>query len=285
MAGLALAALFWAGNALVARGVGEQIPPLTLSFLRWFCCALLLLPFTVQSCRRHAALIRRHGLRILVLAALSVSSYNSLLYWAAHTTTALNITLVSTLLPVVTGMLSLPLLGQAITVRHALGILGAFSGAAFIILRGDWQVLLALEVHGGDALMLLATFLWALYSVLLRRWSLPLGGFALFTLLVPAGVVLLFPAYVFERHHTAAFVFTPELGLALLYVVIFPSIAAYLLWNYGVSRTSPSTAALFACLMPLFTAILSMPLLGEYPQSYHILGGLTILASLWWSQR
>lgn len=285
LAGLALTSLFWAGNALVARGAGDMIAPLALAFFRWFFCALLLLPFTITALRRHLGILRAHAWKILVLAALSVSSYNSLLYFSAHSTTALNITLVSSLLPVVTMALSVPLLGQVVTRRAITGIICAFFGAAYIILRGNWQTLLTLDVHVGDGLMLLATFLWSLYSVLLRRWSLPIGGFDLFALLVPTGVIMLAPFYLLERSIVGTFVFTPALLLILAYVVVFASLAAYLLWNFGISQTSPGTAALFAYLIPLFTALLSMPVLGEYPEFYHLVGGLAILAGLWWSQR
>lgn len=284
-AGLSLTSLFWAGNALVARGVIEMIPPLALSFFRWLAVAVLLLPFSVRAYRRHRETVHRHWRPLLILALLSVSSYNSLLYLSARGTTALNLTLVSSLLPVATALLARPLLGHRLSPASALGIGLAFLGALFIILKGQFLALAEVSVNPGDFSMLLAMFLWALYSVLLQRWALPIGGFDLFALLVAIGVVLLFPWYLAERAVVGDFAWSGELLLIIGYVSLFASLAAYLCWNYGVRQTSPSTAALFSYLLPLFTAILSVPVLGEAPQLYHLGGGLMILGGLWWSQR
>lgn len=285
LAGLALTSLFWAGNALVARGVGEMISPLSLSFLRWLLCSLILLPFTIRSLRRHFHRLRQYRWQLIALAALSVATYNSLLYLAGRSTSALNLTLVSSLLPLATAALARPLLGHSLTRQVLTGIVIAFAGAVYMIVQGDLDVLRSLQIYPGDAIMLLAMFLWALYSVLLRRWSLPLGGLDLFALLVPTGVLILLPVFLVDIQHHGGVTFTWPLVFILAYVSIFASLAAYLLWNYGVRETSPATAALFAYLIPVFTALLGIPILGEYPHVYHAVGGGMILFGLIWSQR
>ncbi|HSX88875.1 MAG TPA: DMT family transporter, partial [Pseudomonas sp.] len=97
--GLLLAVLCWAGNALVARAFAGEIPPFALSFWRWMLALALLLPFAALPLWRHRAAVRRAGWRLLVLGALGIAGYNSLLYSAAQTTAAINITLVNTCLP------------------------------------------------------------------------------------------------------------------------------------------------------------------------------------------
>ncbi|MBK8974222.1 MAG: DMT family transporter [Hahellaceae bacterium] len=283
--GLALTSLFWAGNALVARGVGDLITPLSLSFLRWFLCGLILLPFTVRALRRHGRGLVRFRWQLLVLATLSVACYNSLLYLAGRSTTALNLTLVSSLLPLATAALAWPLLKQALSRSMGIGIGLAFAGAIYIVCQGEADRLMTLSIYPGDAVMLLAMFLWALYSVLLRRWSLPVSGLDLFSLLVPLGVLILLPVFIADSLVHGWVAFSWPLAGILGYVSVFASLAAYLLWNHGVHVTSPATAALFAYLIPVFTALLSIPVLGEYPQAYHGVGGGMILLGLVWSQR
>ncbi len=89
--GLVLTPLFWAGNAVVARGVVDSIPPVSLAFWRWVIALLVLLPLTFPKVRREWPVVRDHWPRVLVLALFSVASFNTLLYVSATTTTAINI--------------------------------------------------------------------------------------------------------------------------------------------------------------------------------------------------
>ncbi|WLQ14542.1 DMT family transporter [Hahella aquimaris] len=282
--GLAGTSLFWAGNALVARGFNDSIPPLALSFHRWLVCALLISPFILRAFLRHKDLIKQHWLKISVLAFLGVATYNSLLYTSAQFTSALNITLVNSLLPVATLVLAMPLLGQRLNLKSGLGVSLAFLGALYVILHGEPSTLLSLQMNAGDSIMAAAMVIWSLYSVLLRKWAIPIPGFDLFAILLGLGLPMILPFYALEHHIKGGFEWTYDLAAVIAYVAIFPSLCAYLLWNYGVTKTSPSTAALFAYLTPLLTALLSIPFLGEHPESYHLIGGGAILAGLWLSQ-
>ena len=67
----------------------------------------------------------------------------------------------------------------------------------------------------------------------------------------------------------------------LAYVAVFPSILAYMGWNYGVQVIGPGRAGMFMYLMPLFTAALAVPLLGEALRSYHAVGAVLILLGLY----
>ena len=113
LAGLLLATLCWSGNALVARAFAGEIPPFTLSFWRWSLALVLLLPFVVKPLWQHRAALRTASWRLLVLAGVGVAGYNSLLYAAAQTTAAINITLVNTCLPLMTFIGAGLLLGES----------------------------------------------------------------------------------------------------------------------------------------------------------------------------
>ena len=49
---LLLPPLFWAGNVVLSRGLADQIPPLSMAFLRWITALLFLAPFTWRQLRR-----------------------------------------------------------------------------------------------------------------------------------------------------------------------------------------------------------------------------------------
>ncbi|TIH07016.1 DMT family transporter [Pseudomonas leptonychotis] len=283
LAGLLLATLCWSGNALVARAFAGEIPPFALSFWRWSLALVLLLPFVAKPLWRHRAALRVAGWRLLALAGVGIAGYNSLLYAAAQTTAAINITLVNTCLPLMTFIGAGLLLGEWPQRRAWWGMAVAAGGLLVLISKGSWTSLSGLAFNKGDLIMLLAVADWALYSLLLRRWAaylLPIPPLALLGVLMLLGVPLILPFYLYELAQGAHFNLTAENVAAISYTAIFASLLAYLAWNHAIRVLGASRAALSNYLMPVFTAVLGWLLLGEGLQSYHWLGAVLIFAGL-----
>jgi len=270
---LLVCALVWAGNALVARATAGQLPPVGLSFWRWTTALLLLLPFTARDLWRQRNLVLLHWRQIAALAGLSISSYNTLLYMAAQSTTAINITLVNTGLPVAAFIWSILLLRQWPTVQTLGGTLLSFVGLMVILSGGQLTRLAQLAFNPGDLIMLVAVLTWGLYSVLLRRWMVPLPGLTLLAAMLLCGVPLLLPFYLWEYSHVGAMPINVLSMSAIAYTAIMASLVAYFAWNNGVRVLGPATASLFSYLMPVFTALLGVLLLGEQLHWFHLLGG------------
>lgn len=283
LAGLLLATLCWSGNALVARAFAGEIPPFALSFWRWSLALVLLLPFVAKPLWQHRAALRSAGWRLLVLAGVGIAGYNSLLYAAAQTTAAINITLVNTCLPLMTFIGAGLLLGEWPHRRAWWGMAVAAGGLLVLISKGSWASLSGLAFNKGDLIMLLAVADWALYSLLLRRWAsylLPIPPLALLGVLMLLGVPLILPFYLYELAQGAHFNLTAENLAAISYTAIFASLLAYLAWNHAIRILGAAKAALSNYLMPVFTAVLGWLLLGEGLQNYHWLGAALIFAGL-----
>lgn len=280
-AGLILTTLFWAGNAVVARGVVGEIPPLALSFWRWALALLFLLPFGAPRLWRQRQVLRQRWPSLLALAAFSVGAFNTLLYLAAQSTTALNITLFNSTIPVVVALLARGILGERLRPVQALGIIFALCGMLVIVGQGDWRTFTTFAFQPGDLIMICAVCSWGLFSVLLRRQAVPLDPLAFLTAQVGLGVMLIFPFYLLELLLHGGFTLRPGLVPPFLYVAIFPGIIAYACWNYGVHRVGPARAAMFMYLNPVFAAVLAWVFLGESLHRFHLLGGALILAGLY----
>lgn len=278
---LSAAVLFWAGNAVVGRGVVGEIPPIALSFWRWVFALLLLLPLAWPHLRRSLPAIRQHIVLLTVLGILSAGLFNTLLYGAAVTTTAVNISLINATMPVVIAFVAWISATERLTRRQALGLAIALPGVVTIVAQGSLERLLSLTLAPGGLLMLVAITSWALYSVVLRRNPLGLHPVVLLASLVALALPFIFVIYVIEL--AAGVTFTPKLSHApaFLYVAIFPSILSYLGWNYGVQMIGPGKSGMFLYLMPLFTAALALPLLGERLYGYHGVGAALILLGLY----
>lgn len=282
---MALPPLFWAGNAVVGRAVVGDLPPIALAFWRWCLALLILLPMGGPGLIGQRAVIRRHWRVLLALSVTSVTAYNTLLYLALQSTTAINATLVGSTIPIAILALSWVWLGSRTTLQQALGVAVSLVGVLAVIARGDVAALLALRLHAGDLWMLAATLSWAVYSVLLRRYPVPLSPFALLTLQVAVGLLVLAPLYGLELATGRTMAVTPAALAAIAYVGVFASVAAYYFWNFGVARLGPGIAGQYAYLIPVFTAILATLFLGEQFRWFHAAGLVLIFGGIWVATR
>ncbi|MGQ7817371.1 DMT family transporter [Metapseudomonas furukawaii] len=281
-AGLLLASLCWAGNALVARAFHDAIPPFTLSFWRWTLALAILLPFVARPMWQHRAQLRQAGWRLLLVATLGICNFSVLLYFAARTTVAINLTLLNTCLPLATFIGAGILLNEWPKRRAWLGMIVATVGLLVLIAQGSGAQLIALTFNPGDLIMLAAVIDWALYTLLLRRWStyFQLPPLVLLGAMIVCGVTLLLPGYLLELASGQHFEPTVDNFAAIGYTGVAASLLAYLLWNHGIRVLGVAKAVLTNYLMPVFTALLGYLLLGEGLQAYHWLGGAMIFAGL-----
>jgi drug/metabolite transporter (DMT)-like permease len=278
-----LPTLFWGGNAVAGRMAAGLVPPLSLAFWRWLFAFLILLPFGLPRVLAQKETVARHWKLLCLLAASSVTAYNSFLYVALTTTTAVNATLVSAAIPVAIVSLSWLWFREGVGPRQAAGILLSLAGVLMVIARGELQTLLSLSLHAGDLWALAAVASWSLFSVVLRRYPTGLDSLALLTVQVGAGTLFILPLYLVELALGGGFALSWTAAGLISYVAIFPSLVAYGLWNLGVVRLGPGTAGLYVNLIPVFTALLAIPLLGESFRWFHGAGMVMIFAGIWFA--
>ncbi|MCB2145205.1 MAG: DMT family transporter [Deltaproteobacteria bacterium] len=273
---VAVAPLCWAGNIVLAKGVATLIPPTALAFWRWAVAFLVLLPLTWPYVKRDwkTALA---GWKILgLLAMFGVTLFNTLLYTAMHTTTAINGALIQTTMPAVIIVISLIVYGERVSWFQAAGVSLCVVGAGVVVLKGRWQALIDMSLVQGDLLMIVAVVLYALYSALLpKRPNIHPMSFLTYTF--GLGCLGLLPLYLWEMSVVGTFTLTPGVAGSIGYVAIFPSIVAYFCWNRGVAVIGANRTGLFINLIPVFAAILAIVFLGESLKTFHLAGMALIL--------
>jgi drug/metabolite transporter (DMT)-like permease len=273
---VAVAPMCWAGNIVLAKGVAAMIPPAALSFWRWAVAFLILLPLTWPYVKRDWKTAVA-GWRILGLLALfGVTSFNTLLYLAMHTTTAINGALIQTTMPAVIIVISLILYGERVSRIQTAGVGLCVVGAGVVVIKGHWQALIDMTLVQGDLLMIVAVVLYALYSALLpKRPAMHPMSFMTYTF--GLGCLGLLPLYLWEMSVLGTFTLTPGVAGSIGYVAIFPSIVAYFCWNRGVAVIGANRTGLFINLIPVFAATLAVIFLGESLKSYHLAGMILIV--------
>jgi drug/metabolite transporter (DMT)-like permease len=278
--GLSLAVFFWAVNTVIAKAVVLEIRPMALSFYRWLIAFMIILPFAVSHLKKDGALIRQHLGFLFVLALPSVAGYNSILYFGAQYTTAVNISLVVAAMPVMTLLFSWIMNKEKPFFLQSVGILVSIAGMLLIITKGSRQLLINLSFNPGDLLIVFAIASWAFYSVLLKKRQIHISPISFLTVLIALGTLCILPFYVWEFVIYKGFELNRVNISIFLYLGIFPSILSYIFWNYGVRTIGASIASVFMYLLPVFTAGIANVFLEESLFFHHFSGGLLILLGL-----
>jgi len=273
--------LCWAGNWVVGRAIHEQVPPFTLNFWRWAGSLLLILPVAWTSLRGQWRLMLRHWKWVLPMAAIASAIFQSMVYLGLQHTTALNGALLIALVPIVVAAIAAVLLGDRFTPRQALGIAVSLAGAVVVIVRGDAAVLRALAFNPGDLWILAAVPIWALYTVLLKRWPAGLERMSFLAAMALVGVVVQFPFFAWEWAAGRHMLVTPGSIAAIAYTAVFASFLAFVFYNAALQRTTPTVAGPFHHLHPAFTALLGIVFLGERIGWHHAAGVACIVLGLY----
>ena len=103
--------------------------------------------------------------------------------------------------------------------------------------------------------------------------------------MVTVGIIFLIPQYFYEQSVGLEISINKFFIAILLYVVIFPAIAAYYCWQKAIELIGPNRSAIFVQLMPLFSALMAILIFKEKFQLYHFIGGTFILAGIYLSNR
>lgn len=276
-----LAVLFWAANTVVNIMTVGVIFPAEVGFYRWLFAALLLTPFLLRPTLAAWPVVKQHLAKIFVLGLLGMAVYQSLAYFAAPKTSATNMGIVLALMPVMSLVLAIAMLGQRLTYGAVAGSVVSFLGVLLVVTAGDPGSLVRQGINTGDGMMLAATLAYAIYGALLKKWRIPLPAVQLLYLQILVAVAVLFPL----------FLASPRAGLnsdslpLVLFACGFASIVAPLAWMTGIRLLGASRTAMFFNLMPILTAIMAALVLHEKLASYHLLGGGLTLFGVLLSER
>ncbi|ENL1294972.1 DMT family transporter [Vibrio parahaemolyticus] len=272
--------MIWGGNSIVNKMAASTIEPSAMSFYRWFVAMVFLTPFCLPAVIKQRHVIRPYLTKLAFLALLGMVLNQSLGYYAGLTTTASNMALITSLVPLISVFLSVPLLGKSVSMLSIVGGVISLGGLAFMLGHGDVTYFLHQDMTQGDSLMLLAALVYAAYCVLLKRWKMPFNSLTLVYMQGFFSVIMLTPLWLSSEQ-----LLPSQEALPLIaYAGIAASIFAPLMWVKAIDLIGADSSAMFMNLMPVVSVALASTLLGEEIHVYHIIGGLMVISGVILSQ-
>jgi drug/metabolite transporter (DMT)-like permease len=256
-----LAIVFWSTTFAVSRSLAEEIGVLTAGAGMCLGGGVLGCIYIALIQRRTAAVFQLPRTYLLGCGALLVA-YMVCLFLsiglAANRQQTVEVGIINYLWPGLTLAFAIPILRTKVRWSFFAGLAMAAAGAALAPLRlGEYSTEALLENLIANplpyALALAGAIVWALYSVLSRRWGAAAEGGAVPLFMLAAGAVLATLSLAFP--HTAAW--TGRVAAELAFMAVFPVMIAYTFWDRAMRQGNVTLVAALSYLAPLLSTALS----------------------------
>lgn len=272
-----LFSLLWS-SAFVAGKIGLQsAPPFALLAMRFGLASLCLIALLAARHWRRRVPLRLEHAGILVLAGiLNNTVYLGLGWIALQTVPAGFAALLTSVYPLLTSALAIPLLRERATWPKFTGLVLGAAGVTMVV---HHHVSTAGLAPLGIGLLLLGVLALACGTILLKRTAAHQDFLLVTALQTIAGAVSLtvLAGATGEFH---AIHWQASLVGALLYLAGGVSIGAALMWLWLLGNGVASNASAFHFLNPLFGTLIAFAVLGEPVNASDLLGGLPIAAGI-----
>jgi drug/metabolite transporter (DMT)-like permease len=284
MAGLFAINVFWGGsfvaNAIALRAIG----PIEIAALRFFIAAPLLAVLTFLWKGPGIFRVESRDLATLVImAATGVTLQYVVQVTAQSYTTAINASLLINTSVFFIMFLGALLLSEKLTASRIAGAAIGFGGVALLVSGGR----LSFDVGShaaGDLMIIACAFMWAVYSIYGKKISGRYHPLTVLNCVFILGTLGLIPFYLLTPHGNPASL-PASAWLSILFLSLFCSIVAYLVYNVALDHMDASRVAVFIYLVPLSTIVLASLVLGERLTIGSAIGGLMVLAGMYIAER
>lgn len=280
-----IAHLIWGANYVFAKITLQEIPIMSLGFLRFGLACLLITPF-LMSLQPKDIRVKFEHLPRLILGALLISTVNiAFFYMGLKRTNAIDASVLELAIPVISVIGGWWFLKEKIYAANLVGIVISLLGALSVIgipllLVGN----LSSKQLVGNLLILCSSVSFVAGSMIFKKML------KIYSPLVITAITFLTATIAFSIPALIEYIQNPNwilkvsiLGIfGLIYITILSSICAYFLLLWGLNRIPISHANLIQYLEPAVAATLAVPLLGERISFSFIIGTCLVVLGVYW---
>jgi drug/metabolite transporter (DMT)-like permease len=281
---LVLTMAMWGANAVAGRLAVDRVSPMALVALRWMIVAAILVPLTRRRMAEEWPVMRERWRAVLAMGAIGFTGVNAMYFLSAHYTTALHMAILQGSMPVFVLLGALAWHRTRIRAVQMVGVVLTIAGIATVASKGHLSVLRDLAFNPGDLLVLGMAVLYSAYTVGLRDRP-KVSGTVFFTAMALVALVTSLPLLGFEIATGRVLWPTPMGWLVVVFIALFPSLTAQLMFLRAVDLIGPGRAGLFINLVPVFGALLAIGILGEPFGLYHALALVLVLSGIFLAER
>jgi len=277
----ALVYIFW-GSTYLAIGIAddEHLPPFVMCAIRFFIAG----PIMLAACAlmgRKVWVGRGNLTRLAIIGCLLLVGGNGGLAWAEQYVPTGYAALIIAITPIWFMLLeAFAFRGDRLSPRGILGVVLGICGIVVLFWpKFEYRETLGVMQLVCSTTLLFSSFLWALGSVLSRRWRLPVDPFvATAWEMIFAGCGHVVLSLVTGQYKHA--VFTHRAIMAVLYLVVFGSWVGYSAYVWLLKHVPTPKVATYAYVNPIVAVFLGWLVLQERIDAYIFIGSAVVVAAV-----
>lgn len=263
----------------VGKAIAAGLDPILLTLIRFVLASLLFLPYVAWQFGLARPSLKQLGRYSIISGALVVFFW--LMFEALRSTSALNTSVIFTLVPGISGMYSAVLLRERLGRYRLIALTLAMTGALWVIFEGSLNRLLALELGMGDLIFFIGCLFMAAYTPLVRLlhrgesmvvmtfWVMATGSFWLLLLL---GLNRLPDV---DWHAVV-----PQVWAGIVYLAVFCTIITFFLTQFATLRLGPTRVMAYSYLYPPMVLIIDWCFGHGLPPLRTIIGVVIIVPAM-----
>ncbi|KLV15235.1 EamA family transporter [Niallia circulans] len=265
------AVILWSGSFITTKLAYETFAPIQLGAGRTLIAALII--WIIRKITNSTEKIRNKDRKRLFLSGLlGITLYFTLENIGVQMTSASNAALIVASFPAITALLEFFLYRSKPSLQKILGIFLAITGVA---------ILTQIKVDGsnqsfwGNLILLGAGIVWACYNFVTKDITRKYSAMTITSYQMTVGTLCFIPFLLWEDE---AWKMPNVISItSLLFLSIGCSVAAFILYNYGLKKLSASASVSLMNLVPVLGIVFSVFLLKEIVTLTQVIGGAIVI--------
>lgn len=239
----------------VCAAIAHGMDPSLLTFFRFLLAAVLMGPLVYH----------RYGLRVSFKDLCRYSCISASLvffFWcmflSLRYTSALNTSVIFTLVPSISGCYAFVLIGERLGKPKLLALVCGLAGAVWVIFRGDLSQLINMNWNRGDVIFLAGCFSMAFYTPLVHLLHRGESMIKMTFWILVTGCVWLFVLTANQLIHLSVADISLHVWAGIVYLAIFTTIITFFLTQFATIRLGSTTVMSYSYLYPLFVVVIEL---------------------------
>lgn len=273
--------LFWGGTFVAGRALAGSVAPVNAAFLRFAIATVALAVLTRTIEGKIAPPPRKHLVSLLLLGLTGVFGYNMFFFSGLQHIEAGRASLIIALNPLAITVAAVLFLGEKLTVKQFGGLFISLIGALFVISNGHPEIILSGGFGLGETLILGCVVSWAAYSLIGRSILHSISPLVAVFYSSLVGTILLFCVTIAKGTTSAILSYNVDDWLSLSFLGLLGTAVGFSLYYKAIKKIGAARSSVFINLVPLFSILLSWPILGESMKPSVLSGGLILMAGVY----
>ncbi len=274
--------LIASGTHIIAKSITHDINPEIVLFFRVLLVSIIFGIWMIFNKSKILKIDKSDYKTLILLGFINIPINQFLFLKSMQYTTAPHVALAYALSPAFVFIIAFLFLKEKANIMKILGIVLAIGGT-IVVLSEKFSF-----ANGGvlgDVLALLASFSWALYTIIGKKLTLKYGAIYTTALAMMIGFALYIPIFLILPVHIQLEKFSFMNWGQIFYLGALTSALGYAIWYYALGKTDASKVSIFNNLQPVLTAVLSYFFLNTGFSTEFIIGGILVIIGVFITQR